>query len=96
MSMLDVCLDAIDRLKARGIKPYRVFTYLLVRNDIRDAEIRATALRHAGVDVFAQPYRDFENKVEPTQEMKDFARWVNRKEIFKTVDNFKDYKARKG
>ena len=95
MPMLMVCLNAIDRMKCKGIKPYRIFTYLLVKDNIRDAEVRATTLRDAGVDVFAMPYRDFENKIEPTQEMKDFARWVNRKEIFKTVDNFKDYKPRK-
>ena len=35
-------------------------------------------------------YRDFDNKVEPTSEQKAFSRWVNRKNIFKSVA-WKDY-----
>lgn len=90
-AMLDTVLDRVEMLKKHGTKPYKVFVYLLVQ-DIESAENRALALRSAGVDVFAQPYRDFENNIEPTKQMKDFARWVNRKEIFKSVDTFADYK----
>ena len=90
-SMLDVVLDKVELLKQHGVKPYRLFIYLLVQ-DIESAEHRALALRSAGVDVFAQPYRDFENSIEPTKQMRDFARFVNRKEIFKSVDTFADYK----
>lgn len=89
-AMLDTVIDAIYRLGSYGVKPYRVFVYLLVQ-DIKSAEFRATRLRDVGVDVFAQPYRDFENKIEPTQEMKDFARWVNRKPIFKSTRSFAEY-----
>lgn len=90
-AMLDVVLNAIHRLNHCGVKPYRVFVYLLVQ-DIASAERRAIALRNVGAEVFAQPYRDFENNVEPSDEQKRFARWVNRKAIFKSVDNFCDYK----
>lgn len=90
-AMLDTVLDRVELMKKHGTKPYKVFVYLLVQ-DIESAENRALALRSAGVDVFAQPYRDFENNIEPTKQMKDFARWVNRKEIFKSVDTFADYK----
>lgn len=89
-AMLDKVLDAVRYLGNAGMKPYRIFVYLLVQ-DIQSAEYRATALRDAGVDVFAQPYRDFENNIEPTQEQRDFARWVNRKPIFKTTARFADY-----
>lgn len=89
-AMLDVVMDKIELLRKCGIKPWRIFVYLLVK-DIPSAEMRAVTLRGAGVDVFAQPYRDFANHVEPTTEQKRFARWVNRKEIFNSVDNFKDY-----
>ena len=92
-AMLDTVLDRIDLLKQHGTKPYRVFVYLLVQ-DIESAEKRAIALRNAGVDVFAQPYRDFENKIEPTKQMKALARWVNRKEIFKKVERFAYYTRR--
>lgn len=36
-------------------------------------------------------YRDFTNNIEPTIEQRHFARWVNRKAIFKTVNRFADY-----
>lgn len=90
-AMLDVVLTAIDRLKDKGVKPYKVFVYLLVQ-DIESAERRAIALRQAGADAFAQPYRDFTNNEEPPDELKRFARWVNHKAIFNTVERFADYK----
>ena len=90
-SMLDTVLDRIELLKKNGLKPWRVFVYLLVQ-DLESAERRALALRNVGVDVFAQPYRDFENKIEPTRQMKDFARWVNHKAVFNSVDTFAEYK----
>ena len=89
--MLDVVLQAIKRLGVCGVKPYRVFVYLLVQ-DIESAERRALALREVGADVFAQPYRDFTTNKEPDIEQKRFARWVNHKAIFKTVNRFRDYR----
>ena len=93
-AILDTVLDRVELLRRNGVKPYRVFVYLLVQ-DVKSAEYRALRLRDAGVDVFAQPYRDFENKIEPTQEMKDFARWVNRKPIFKSTRDFSEYRRHK-
>jgi len=92
-AMLSVVLEAVERLRRRGVKPYRVFVYLLVQ-DVESAERRALALRDAGVEVFAQPYRDFVSNSEPAKELKALARWVNHKAIFKTVETFKDYKHR--
>ena len=90
-AMLPVVLEAVHWLRIEDIKPYRVFVYLLVQ-DIDRAERRAIALRDAGVEVFAQPYRDFDMSDEPSHELKSFARWVNRKAIFKTAKYFRDYK----
>lgn len=89
-AMLDTVINAINLLAIKGVKAYRVFVYLLVQ-DIESAERRALALRDVGADVFAQPYRDFDNNVDPSKEMKDFARWVNRKAIFKTCATFSEY-----
>ena len=89
-AMLDVVLRAIERLGTYGVKAYRIFVYLLVQ-DIASAEKRALALKNAGAEVFAQPYRDFMNNTEPDKELKKFARWVNHKAIFKTVERFADY-----
>ena len=89
--MLKVVIKAIQRLQNNGVKPWRVFVYLLVQ-DIESAERRAITLREMGVGCFAQPYRDFVNNTEPDRELKRFARWVNRKEIFNKVQRFADYK----
>ena len=94
-AMLDVVLTAIDRLGKYGVKPYRVFVYVLIQ-DIASGERRAIALRDVGANPFAQPYRDFTTNAEPPQEQRDLARWVNHKAIFKTVRTFGEYKARKG
>ena len=90
-TMLDVALAAIDRLGKYGVKPYKVFVYVLVQ-DIESAERRVLKLREIGADPFAQPYRDFTTNAEPPKEQRDFARWVNHKAIFKTVKTFEEYK----
>lgn len=94
-AMLNVVLTAIERLRKYGVKPYKVFVYVLVQ-DIESAERRVLALREVGANPFAQPYRDFTTNVDPPIEQRGFARWVNDKAIFKTVATFADYKARKG
>lgn len=93
-AMLQVVLEKVDLLKRYGVKPYRIFVYVLV-TDIESAERRCIALKNAGVDVFAQPYRDFTNNIEPTPEQRWFARWVNLKQIFNSTKSFKEYDRRK-
>lgn len=93
-AMLDVVLRAIDRLGRCGVKPYRVFVYVLVQ-DIESAERRVIALKKIGADPFAQPYRDFTTNAEPPLEQRRFARWVNDKAIFKKVPTFAEYRAKK-
>lgn len=89
--MLDVVLDRIRLLGEYGVRPSQIFVYVLV-TDIPSAEQRVLALRDVGANPFAQPYRDFANNIQPTKEQRDFARWVNHKAIFKTVEKFEDYK----
>ena len=84
----------IERLQKEGVKPYRIFVYVLVQ-DVESAERRVQFLRKLGANPFAQPYRDFTANAEPDKELKDFARWVNHKAIFKTVPTFAEYKGRK-
>lgn len=56
---------AIERLKKCGVKPAKMFFYVLVR-DVDDALGRIEELRALGCQPFAQPYRDFESKIHPT------------------------------
>lgn len=92
-AMLPVVLEMAELLGKCGVKPYKIMVYVLTQ-DIPSAERRCIALREAGLQPFAQPYRDFTTNEEPSRELKDFARWVNDKAVFKTVDRFKDYKGR--
>lgn len=69
----------------------------LLTSDIIECLHRIETLRALDrrVSPFAQPYRDFGTNKEPPQWQKDMARWVNRKEIFRTT-NFYDYAPRHG
>lgn len=91
LDMLPTVERAIYRLCDCGVKPYRIFVYMLVTENIFDDERRALRLRDLGVEVFAQPYRDYDGG-EPSKDMRRFARWVNMKAIFKSTRRFADYK----
>ena len=90
-NMTEVVLEKAKLLERYGVKPWRLFVYVLVK-DIPSAERRVLALRNAGMNMFAQPYRDFETNVEPPQELKAFARWVDNKAVFKSAKTFAEYR----
>lgn len=87
--MLPVIERAVAYMKEAGIAKSRFWAYMLVQ-DTAEAEKRAMALSRMGVEPYAQPYRDY-NGGEPTEEQRRFARWVNRKPIFRscTWEEFK-------
>lgn len=87
-AMLPVIEQAVAYLVEAGIKPWRLWCYMLVR-DVEE-EQRAMALDNLGVEPFAQPFRDFRGGTEPTREMRAFARWVNNKAVFRTT-SWHDY-----
>jgi hypothetical protein len=90
MPAVEPLLAAIEKLNKYGVKNYRIFVYVLVK-DIPDANERCNILKKLGVTPFAQPYRDFESRKLPSREQRDFARYVNHKAIFNTIE-FKDHK----
>lgn len=89
-AMRDDVRKAIERLTKCGMKPEKLFFYVLVR-EVDDALARIEEIDALGCIPFAQPYRDFENKIPPTTEQRRLARWCNHKPTFKTVD-YKHYK----
>lgn len=91
--MLPVIEQAVAYMMEAGIPKSRFWSYMLVKDDLKEAEERALKLESMGVVPFAQPYRDYSDG-EPDQAVKDFARWVNNRAVFKTCD-FKDYRGRK-
>lgn len=92
-SQMELVEKAIKMLRENGCTPRQYFCYVLVK-DVEDALERVEFLRSLKVDPFAQPYRDYNNNIEPTKEQKAFARWVNRKQIFKSC-TWEEYKNRK-
>ena len=88
MAQMEDVKKATELLRKHGATPQRYQIFVLVR-DIQDALERVEFLRELNLDPFAQPYIDF-NGNKPTKEQKRFARWVNHKAIFKTVE-YKDY-----
>ena len=92
-------LDLTDKLKeaVKIIKPYKLTCYVLVGfNSTPEQDLhRVRTLKSLGITPFVQPYRDYENKTQPSQYAKDFARWANRVELLKTCD-FTDFEPRKG
>ena len=84
-SAVEPLLKAIEKLNRYGIKNYRIFVYLLVKG-VPEANERCKILKKTGVNPFAQPYRDFENNIQPTIEQRRFAHYVNHKAVFKTTE----------
>lgn len=80
---------AVELLRKHGATPSRYQVFVLVK-DVDDALHRVEFLRKLNLDPFAQPYINFNGKSNVTKEQKRFARWVNHKAIFKSVE-FKNY-----
>jgi hypothetical protein len=83
-------IKAVEKLNRYGIKNYRIFVYLLVK-DVSEANERCKILKKLGVIPFAQTYRDDENKLLPTAEQKRFAWYVNQKAVFNATE-WEDYR----
>lgn len=81
-------IDAgIARVVAAGIKPWQMAFYVLIGYDTTPEQdyYRVMKIRQLGCDPYAMPYK----KSDPYQ--KRFARWVNHKAIFKSVE-WADYR----
>jgi hypothetical protein len=81
-------MDLTPKLKevVKYIKPYKLMCYVLIGyNSTPEQDLfRVETLRGFGIDPFVMPYNKF-NKYQ-----KRFARWVNHKAIFKSVE-YKEY-----
>ena len=87
-AMVPVIQQATAYLREAGVAPSRFWSYVLVQ-DVEDAHKRVLALESMGIDVFAQPYRDYDGG-EPTEEQRAFARWVNVKSVHRSC-TWEDY-----
>lgn len=70
-------IESIDRvaemLGSRGIKPYRLFIYVLVRKDLDEADYRVQRLkRHKGIHLYAQAERNEGLGIRPNKAQLEF------------------------
>ena len=74
-AQIDAILNAAALLAERGIKPYRLFVYLLVTKDIEDAAYRVDMLKQLkGIDLYAQAERNEAQGVTPNAAQLEFSR----------------------
>lgn len=79
------------------VNPSKITCYILVGfNSTKEQDLhRVRVLKELRITPFVQPYRDFNNERTPSLYEKDFTRWCNRREFFKTCD-FLEFEPRKG
>lgn len=92
-------IDLTDKLQevTRYIKPYKLMCYILIgfNSTVEQDMYRIERCRELGIKPYVMPYRDFQNKEQPTQYAKDLAQYVNKPMIFKSC-RFADFSPRKG
>lgn len=65
--------DAISLLGDNGIRPYKIFIYLLVTPDLQDASERVEALkRYKGINLYAQAERNERKGIMPNKAQLEF------------------------
>ena len=73
-SQIEPILRAYELLKERGVKPYRVFVYLLVTSDLDNASRRVEALKGLrGINLYAQAERNESLGIRPNKAQLEFA-----------------------
>ncbi|WP_088187579.1 radical SAM protein [Desulfosporosinus sp. FKA] len=73
-SQIPAILDAAELLLKHGVRPYRLFIYLLVKKDIDDAAFRVEKLKHLkAINLYAQPERNERKGIIPNSLQLEFA-----------------------
>ena len=86
----------IKLLSERGVKPYRVFVYMLVTADIQDAVERVEALKkYKGINIYAQAERNERLGVTPNKIQLEFSQRYIYGGCYRT-ETWEEYCKRKG
>lgn len=73
-AQIPAILKTAELLGRYGVKPYRLFIYLLVTKDIDDAAYRVEQLKPLkGINIYAQPERNDAMGIVPNRAQKEFA-----------------------
>lgn len=83
INMIEPVRKAVELLRWHNVKPFRYSVYVLIK-DIPSALERIKFLKGLYTDPFVQPYIDRKG-TNPDKILKDFARWVNCKNIFRMI-----------
>ena len=95
-SQIEPVLHTCELLKARGIKPYRVFVYLLVTADLSSASRRVEALKGLrGINLYAQAERNESLGIRPNKAQLEFAHRYVYSGCFRR-ETWEEYIQRKG
>lgn len=87
---------AIDLLGRHGVKPYRIFVYLLVTQDLEDASCRVEALkRFKAINIYAQAERNERLGIIPNKMQMEFSRRYIYGGCYRS-ETWKQYCLRKG
>lgn len=86
----------IELLREQGVRPYRIFIYLLITDDLQDAAERVEALkRYKGINLYAQPERNKRLGVLPNKMQLEFAQRYIYSGCYRT-ETWEEYCRRKG
>ena len=95
-SQIEPILHACELLKEQGVKPYRVFVYLLVTADVDSASRRVEALKGLrGINLYAQAERNEQLGVRPNKAQLEFAQRYVYSGCFRR-ETWQDYIMRRG
>ncbi len=95
-SQIEPVLRTCALLKERGIKPYRVFVYLLVTADLSSASRRVEALKGLrGINLYAQAERNESLGIRPNKAQLEFAHRYVYSGCFRR-ETWEEYIQRKG
>ncbi|MCO1599871.1 radical SAM protein [Desulfosporosinus nitroreducens] len=73
-SQIPAILNAAELLLKYGVRPYRLFIYLLVKREINDAAFRVEKLKHLkAINLYAQPERNERKGIIPDSMQMEFA-----------------------
>lgn len=85
-----VC-SAIELLQDRGVKPHKIFIYVLVRKDVEDAAYRVECLKkYRNINLYGMPERNETLGIIPNKDQLRFARRYLYSGIYRRV-NWRDY-----
>ena len=95
-SQIEPLLRTCALLMERGIRPYRVFVYLLVTEDLDSAARRVEALKGLrGINLYAQAERNESLGIRPNKAQLEFAQRYVRSGCFRR-ETWEEYIQRKG